>query len=352
MCDFSCYNGTSEEWLALERTFPPPAHPEPSLAEMKRQANEEREALSRKAMKVLAHQVKACDYAIPSRDGSTIEARSYRPVNVPEDMVLPLYIHLQGGGFMFGTLDSEDAICTRIACGSEVVVLNVNYRHTPEFTHPTQWNDAEDAFEWAHDNMDKLCCNPNKVVLGGISAGAWVASSLTLDRHLNRENNRRPPLAGQVLMIPCLAHLDCYEPQLKKMKHDSVSSYKENEWAPLLSVSELRYFTSFLKIENPDVRDVKLNPGNATPAQVKGMPPTVLGIVGLDPLRDEALLYAKMLTEAGVPTDVNLFIGLPHGFRSYEEKLSASARWDRVIEEGICWALSGPSPSNEFHVKT
>ncbi|KAJ4171094.1 hypothetical protein NW754_007238 [Fusarium falciforme] len=83
------------------------------------------------------------------------------------------------------------------------------------------------------------------------------------------------------------------------MKHHSVSSYKENELAPLLSVSELRYFTSFLKIENPDVKDVKLNPGNATPAQVKGMPPTVLGIVGLDPLRDEALLYAKMLTEAG-----------------------------------------------------
>ncbi|KAM5372132.1 hypothetical protein ACJZ2D_007665 [Fusarium nematophilum] len=267
MCDFSCYGGISDEWLALERTLPPPANPELALNEVKRLANEEREALSAKSMRHLAHQVHTRDYAIPSRDGSLIEVRSYRPVNVLRTTPLPLYIHLQGGGFMFGTLNSEDAICTRIACGSEVVVLNVNYRHTPEFTYPTPWNDAEDAFEWAHDNMEKLCCNPNKV-------------------------------------------------------------------------------------ENPDIKDTKLNPGNATPAQVKEMPPTVLGIVGLDPLRDEALLYAKMLTEAGVPTDVNLFIGLPHGFRSYEEKLSASARWDRVIEEGICWALSGPSPSNKFHVKT
>jgi hypothetical protein len=60
----------------------------------------------------------------------------------------------------------------------------------------------------------------------------------------------------------------------------------------------------------------------------------------------------SVLTRCSVPTDVNLFIGLPHGFRSYEEKLSASARWDKVIEDGICWALSDPPSSYEFHVKT
>ncbi|KAF4461439.1 ab hydrolase superfamily [Fusarium albosuccineum] len=317
-------NTCCDEWRALERTLPPPAGPELTLADLKRLANEEREALSKRSMGSLAHRIETIDYAIPSRDGNTIEARSYRPIGAPRDPPLPLYIHLQGGGFMFGT-----------------------------WTRRTRyWNDAEDAFEWAHDNTGKLCCDANKVILGGISGGAWVASSLVLQRHLSRGTNNRPPIAGQVLMIPCLAHVDCYEPQLRKMKHHSVSSYKENKSAPMLSVSELRWFTSQLKIDNPDAKDTKLNPGNATPEQVQGMPPTVLGIVGLDPLRDEALLYAKMLTEAGVPTDVNLFVGLPHGFRSYEEKLSASARWDRVIEDGICWALSGPSPSNEFHVKT
>ncbi|KAM0477959.1 hypothetical protein ACHAP7_006147 [Fusarium lateritium] len=367
MSDFSCYGGSDEEWLALERTLPA-ANPDLPLSEIVRLANEEREAIARESMTKLAHRVQKQDYSISSRDGSIIPARVYRPMEVPKDKLLPLYIHLQGGGFMFGTLDAEDAICARIAIGSKVVVLNADYRHTPEFTHPTQWNDAEDAFEWAHENMDKLSCNPSKVILGGISAGAWVAASLTLQRHLNRATDRRPPIAGQVLMIPCLAHVDCYEPQLRRMKDQSISSYKQNESAPMFSLAEFRWFTSLLKIENPDINDTKLNPGNATPEQVKGMPPTVLGIVGLDPLRDEALLYAKMLTEAGlvppnscvaewltrcsVPTDVNLFIGLPHGFRSYEEKLSASARWDKVIDDGICWALSDPPPSHGFHVKT
>ncbi|CAG1998265.1 unnamed protein product [Fusarium graminearum] len=343
MCDFSSYGGSCEEWLDLEQTLAPTTGPEMPTADMVKLANEEREAIVRQSMIKLAPQVEAKNYSVTSRDGSSIQLRSYRPINVTKEEILPLYIHLQGGGFMYGTLDAEDAICARIAIGSKVTVLNVDYRHIPEFIYPTQWNDAEDAFEWAHDNMDKLKCDPRRVLLGGVSAGAWVAASLTLQRHLNRTSDPLPPIAGQVLMIPCLAHVDCYEPQLKKMKDPSVSSYKQNELAPMFSLAGLRWYTSLLKIESASVADLKINPGNATPEQVKGMPPTVIGIAGLDPLRDEGLL---------VPTDVNLFIGLPHGFRSYEEKLSASGRWDKVVENGIRWALSDPLPSNEFHVET
>ncbi|GKU04382.1 ab hydrolase superfamily protein [Fusarium langsethiae] len=298
MCDFSSYGGSCEEWLALQQTIRPINEPEMPTKDMVRLANEEREAIVRQYMTKLAPQVEIKNYSVPSRDGSSIQVRSYRPIDATKEL-LPLYIHLQGGGFMYGTLDAEDAICARTAIGSKVTVLNADYRHTPEFTYPTQWNDAEDAFEWAHDNMDKLKCDPQKVLLGGVSAGAWVAASLTLQRHLNRASDPRPRIARQVLMIPCLAHVDCYEPQLKKMKDPSISSYRQNELAPMFSLAELRWYTSLLKIESPDANNLKINPGNATPELVKGMPPSVIGIAGLDPLRDEGLLYAKMLTEVG-----------------------------------------------------
>ncbi|KAF5973077.1 hypothetical protein FBULB1_8465 [Fusarium bulbicola] len=299
MCDFACYDGVSPEWLALEASLPPPPVPELPIPEMKRLANQEREAIARTSMIKLAPRLRTQNHDIPSRDGGIILARSYRPVKTPEQALLPLYIHFQGGGFMFGSLDAEDTICARIAVRSNVAVLNVDYRHTPEFAYPTQWNDAEDAFEWAHDNMDMMYWDPERVIIGGISAGAWIAASFTLQKHLNRATEKRPPIAGQVLMIPCLVHVDCYEPQLRKMKSESISSYKTNIAAPMLTVEELRWFTSLLKIENPDVNDLKINPGNASPEQVRGMTPTVLGVVGLDPLRDEALLYGKMLAGAG-----------------------------------------------------
>lgn len=53
---------------------------------------------------------------------------------------------------------------------------------------------------------------------------------------------------------------------------------------------------------------------------------------------------------ASVPTDINVFKGLPHGFRRYNQ-LSESKRWDRVMEDGIRWALAEPSPSRKFIVK-
>lgn len=44
-----------------------------------------------------------------------------------------------------------------------------------------------------------------------------------------------------------------------------------------------------------------------------------------------------------VPTEVNVFPGVPHGFRRYGDKLSASKRWDEVMSGGITWALSNPA---------
>lgn len=52
-----------------------------------------------------------------------------------------------------------------------------------------------------------------------------------------------------------------------------------------------------------------------------------------------------------VPTDINVFKGVPHGFRRFGDALSASKRWDNVIDEGIKWVLSNPAATNNFDVK-
>lgn len=298
MSDFSCYGGVSEEWTALEATLPPLAA-DPTAPEFKQKANAAREAISAEAFKALAPQLLVKDHTIPTRDGATIEARTYRPLSAAQGAVLPLYIHYHGGGYYFGTLDSENAICGRIALGADVVVLNVNYRHTPEVKYPVPWDDAEDAFAWAHANISGLGCDSEKVVLGGISAGAHFTASLTLRQHLGQLAHSLPRIAGQVLMIPALVSAECYAPQLAKLTDPSVSSYVENEHAPILPKHRCEFFSGMLGIADPEGEGLKVSPGNATPDQVKGLPPTVFGITGLDPLRDEGLLYAKMLAEAG-----------------------------------------------------
>lgn len=304
MCDFTIYDGVSPEWAAVEDGIQPrPA----GLSIKERQAliNKERESISAETMRSLGPQVSTRDYKITTKDGSIIPARSYRSVQAARgaatETPLPLYIHLHGGGYFFGTLDSEDAICSRIALGSGAVVLNVDYRHAPDFKYPCAWDDGAAALEWAHANTAELGIDPAKVVVGGISAGAQIAASLTLGQRLGMlaASAPLPPIAGQVLMIPCLVHTDCYGPQLGRLRDPSRSSRVVNETAPILPMSAVRFFTDVLGVEDPRPEDLRLNPGNATVEQVKGLPPTVLGIAGRDPLRDEGLLYANLLTEAG-----------------------------------------------------
>lgn len=58
-------------------------------------------------------------------------------------------------------------------------------------------------------------------------------------------------------------------------------------------------FNGLLQVENPDPTDKRLNPGLLSAEDATMLPPTTLGIAGYDPLRDEGLLYGKLLTENG-----------------------------------------------------
>lgn len=255
-----------------------------------------------------ASQIQIQDYTIKSRDGAQLEARTYRPSAIPASQKLPVYIHLHGGGYLFGTLSSEDAICSRIVVShadnaTPVVVVNINYRHTPEHTFPTAWNDVEDAFVWVHEHIDDIGGLSDQVVVGGISAGAQLTLSLALAQ-LYGDNDRVracPKIRGQILMIPCVVIADYYAPRKEMLRSPEVSSYVTCAEAPILPVSRIELFMSLLKLnKTPDAaRDLRMNPGNATAEQVKNLPPTTFGIAGNDPLRDEGLFFGKLLSENG-----------------------------------------------------
>lgn len=340
------------EWLEVEKTLPALTFDiSMDPVALRTAVNNEREARAAEAMQLFAPHVHVKDYSIPTRDGSTIEARTYRSVKKDDGEKLPVYLYFHGGGFIFGTLAAEDPLCAQTAINTGAVVLNVNYRHTPEHTFPTAWYDSQDAFVWLHKNIDQIGGDPSKVVVGGISAGGQLAASLALEQHLGKAEVLKglPTLAGQILIIPCLASPSTYDQGPgKKLK---VSSYIENENAPILPKRVVEFFMALLKTGTPDLKDTKLNIVNATEDEVKGLPPTVFGIAGLDPLRDEGLLYAKLLTEANVPTEIRLFKGVPHGHRRFGKALKASEHWDQCVDEGILWVLSKPAATGKFDVK-
>jgi acetyl esterase/lipase len=184
-----------------------------------------------------------------------------------------------------------------------LVVFNINYRHTPEHRYPTGWNDVEDAFVWVHENIVEIAGLGDQIAVGGISAGAQLAASLTLTQ-LHGENKRLaacPKIQGQVLMIPWLVQMDSYAPRQEMLRSPELSSLVQCASAPILPTSRIQLFSSLLGVDGLDyaANYRRLNPGNTTAEEVKDLPPTAFGVAGNDPLRDEGLFYAKLLSENG-----------------------------------------------------
>lgn len=295
MCDFSQYGGASAEFHGVQLESTSLTEPKkPTLEQLKRTTNQEREAASKSAMSSFAEQIIMKNHFIPTRDGHRLETRTYRSSSLPPTDLLPVYFHLHGGGWLFGTLDSEDATCAQIASTIPVVVLNVNYRHTPEWTYPTALNDSEDALEWTIQHANALSADSTQIVVGGISAGGQLCAALA------QKFRGNPRIRGQILMIPALVHYACYEAQLRQMKDPAISSYTENQFAPRLPLERMKLFYDLLVAnQDPQQGDKRLNPGNASAEDVVGLPPAMICVAGLDVLRDEGLLYAKLLARNG-----------------------------------------------------
>jgi acetyl esterase/lipase len=125
--------------------------------------------------------------AFPNKDCDTLSHPSLRGYCGP------------GGGFVMGTLDSQDALAHRSALESNSVVVSVDYSLAPERPFPEGVNDSFVVYEWIHQNGDVLGAHPAQLGVWGEHAGATVAAAVAL---MARDRQVAP--AAQFLAYPAL----------------------------------------------------------------------------------------------------------------------------------------------------
>jgi acetyl esterase/lipase len=262
--------------------------------EMRKNTNAQREALALKMTKVLGLDkvVQYSDHTVPTSDGQSITLREYRPVRASEKEKIPALVYYHGGGMLFGSINSEIATCSRLADAVGMTVMHVCYRHTPEFKHPTQHNDAWEGFEWVLAHAAELNIDTNHISVGGASAGGTLAASVTLaEVTLAKKTGRKLRLQGQILAIPVLIWHKEYPWELLVSREKC--SKVQNSQMPTLPLQKMDLFADLYGATDP--KDPLHNFLFAAPDVLAAMPKTVIIAHGSDILRDEDLLYAKTL---------------------------------------------------------
>ncbi|MGM0578332.1 MAG: alpha/beta hydrolase [Myxococcota bacterium] len=219
----------------------------------------------------------------------------------------PLLVYFHGGGFVIGGLDTHDEHCRRLAARSGVPVLSVDYRLAPEARFPAAVEDALAAFRWAREEAEALGVDPDRVAVGGDSAGGNLATVVSLLTARAGE----PTPAYQVLLYPLT---DVSE---RRASHRLFGS------GFALDLPLIDWFTSqYLGGQNP--ADVRVSPLLAPEDDLAGMPPAYVAAAGFDPLRDEALAWARRLAAAGVEVHATCHRSLIHGFCSFAGVMPAA----------------------------
>lgn len=251
------------------------------------------------------------DHVIPGPDGD-IPVRIYRP-DCDTD-TLPTLVYGHGGGFVFCDLDSHDGLCRYIANRVPAVVISVAYRLAPEHRWPAAADDFYAATQWAAYNASSLSGDPDRIVVGGDSAGGNLAAVTAL---MARDRGG-PALAAQLLLYPVLA-ADFNTMSYRLFGRGYYNPKPAMQW----------YWDQYV----PSRTD-RAHP-YATPlnAELQGLPPAVLVIAGHDPLRDEGLAYASALEVAGVRAVRAQFDGGIHGFMTMPTlDLAHEARQQACLE--------------------
>ncbi|MDQ3734715.1 MAG: alpha/beta hydrolase [Actinomycetota bacterium] len=257
--------------------------------------------------------------AVEDRLIGGVPCRVYRPSTGTS---LPAAVHLHGGGWVGGDLDTHDTACRMIAAQSGLAVVAVHYRRAPEDPFPAPIDDVE-AVAAALRESSVPGVDGTRLAIMGDSAGGHLAAVVA---RRARDRNLAPYLY-QALIYPVIdAAMDS-------------PSYTQNAEGYGLLARSMEFYWDCFAPEGVDRSDPDVSPARAT--DLSGLPPAYVLTCEYDPLRDEGEAYAAALAEAGVPTVavrmvgmIHSFFRLPAGFDASRVALSQVAALLAAVAEG------------------
>ena len=240
-----------------------------------------------------AEGVAIADLTAPGPDGD-VALRVYRPLSAPTPTPVIAWIH--GGGLIMGTHE-DDIQLSALADAVGATVVSMAYRLAPEHPFPAAHDDLLACIEHLTKEPERFGIDPNRMVVGGQSAGGGLAASVA-----QRLHDRGIPLRGQLLVYPMLDDRTAVRDDIEPTEHPVWSKASNHTgWGAYLP--------------NPPGADEQ--PTDSVPARredLTGLAPAWIGVGTADLFHDEDLAYAERLRAAGVDVTLDVVDGAVHAF--------------------------------------
>ncbi|MGP4104907.1 alpha/beta hydrolase [Nonomuraea sp. KM90] len=269
----------------------------------------------------------------PDTSGMEIEDRTVAAdPDVPVRIYRPHLAHgaivwLHGGGFVMGDVDTEHPWAARLADGSGAVVISVGFRLAPEHRFPAALDDAYAVLEWTAEHAAELGVDPERIAVGGHSAGGGLAAAVAL----RAREEQGPPIRFQLLNQPGLDD---------RLETWSARNFTDTPWLNRGKLAAAwRHYLGDTPASQPNSPANSPATSSATspyaaPARatdLSGLPPAYVATAELCPNRDEDIAYALRLLQAGVSVELHQWPGTFHGSQAI---MSAEVSQRQIAELG------------------
>jgi len=231
--------------------------------------------------------------------------------NLENESKLPLFVNIHGGGFILGGPEMDDPYMMNVAINANVKIINIDYGLAPEAPFPKGLNECYAVVKYAQNNPQEFGIDPQKIVVGGHSAGGNFSAAIGLKNAQSRELN----IKGLILDYP---PLDIYTDPFAKPQGKGMFA----KMGRLFNAC----YCSKEESKNP-----LISPVYASNEQLKGFPSTLVITAGRDLLCAEAELFRDKLKEAGINVTHKRFESSPHGF-TLSHRPDAKEAWQMMID--------------------
>jgi acetyl esterase len=234
------------------------------------------------------------DRSLPGPEGP-IRIRVYTPLAMPAGGP-PGMIWFHGGGLVAGSIETHDTLCRVLADAIGCRLISAEYRLAPEHKFPAAVMDCLAATTWVIDNAATLDIAPDRIAVGGDSAGGGLAAIVC---QMVRQLPGRT-LSYQLLLCPILdyagttiSRVEFAEDRLvsKTMMDHDLELYLPRGTAP----------------DAPLISPLRTQ-------DVSSLPPAYIHTAEFDPMRDEGRAYADRLAASGVTASYTCHPGMIHLF--------------------------------------